>query len=75
MPEDQPKTIDERLEAITHSLELLTHDVHAMQNTQSAMIDSQTRLDARERQLREAILRGLYAFIQGLGNGTEGQQP
>ena len=68
MPEEQPKkTIDERLEALTMNLEILTSDVHTLQDSVYALRDSQQRNDERERQLREALLRGIAGFIQGLG--------
>lgn len=66
-------TIDERIEALTTTLEVLTEDVHGLQNSVRAMKEEHERLDARERQLREALLRGVAGFIQGLGNGTAGE--
>jgi uncharacterized protein YllA (UPF0747 family) len=54
-------TIDERLTALAQSLELLTHDIHEMQ-------ESQKRLDARESQARGALLAGVAAYLQALGD-------
>lgn len=71
MPEDKPKSIDERLEALAMNLELLTTNVHDLQDSLHTMKEAHERMDARERQLREALLRGVAGFIRGLGNGEE----
>ena len=54
-------TIDERLEALTMNLELMRLDLEASR-------EAQKRLDARERQAREAILSGIAAYLRALGD-------
>ena len=68
-------TIDERLEklaerheALSQSVEGLTHDVREMREAMIAM-------DARERRGREALLKGIVAYLEALNeNGEPGGQ-
>jgi hypothetical protein len=64
MDEQQP-TIDERLQALTHSLELAVLDIEATRKQQK-------RLDQRERNAREAILSGIAAYLRALNSDEEG---
>jgi Skp family chaperone for outer membrane proteins len=75
-------TIDERLERLTdrhealaQSLELLRDSVHEMRESLEAERAARQEVEARERQLRDALLRSIAAFIQGLGGlGEEGTE-
>jgi hypothetical protein len=66
--EDHEPTIDERLQALTHSLELMQLD------TEQWRADTK-RLDARERKARAAILAGIAGYLRELNredaNGAE----
>ena len=64
-PEERWTLIEEKHLALTDSLELLTHDVHDMQ-------DIQKRIEARERQAREALLSGIAAYLRAL-KGENGE--
>jgi hypothetical protein len=67
MSEEKRKpTIDERLEALTHSLELMALDIEVTR-------EEQQRLDRRERAAREALLTGIAAYLRALGaaNGDD----
>lgn len=59
-------TIDERLAALAQSVELLSVNVHTMQDNMREMRERQARLDARERQARQAILSGIAAYFKAL---------
>lgn len=59
-------TIDERLAALVQSVELLSVNVHTMQDNMREMRERQARLDARERQARQAILSGIAAYFKAL---------
>jgi hypothetical protein len=65
-PEERFERIEEKHLALAESVQLLTHDVHALQARQQAFQIQQERQDARERQLRMALLNGIAAFLQGL---------
>ena len=56
-------SIDERIEALTHSLELFK----AEQEQYQAQLK---RLDARERAARRGLLLGIQAYLEAL-NGDE----
>ena len=47
--------------ALAESVESLTRDIHEMQAKHD-------RLDARERQAREALLTGISAYLRALGS-------
>jgi hypothetical protein len=57
-------TIDERLEALTQTLELQLRDAEAER-------EKLKRLDARERLAREALMRGIAAYLQALAEEDE----
>ena len=54
---DKKPTLDERLEALTHSLELMQIE--------------QQRLDERERHAHQALLTGIAAYLRALANGRD----
>jgi hypothetical protein len=61
MKEDKQKpTIDERIEALTHNLELMQLDLEAYRSEQK-------RLDERERRGRDALVSGIAAYLQAIG--------
>jgi hypothetical protein len=64
-PPNKP-TIDERIEALTHSLELAVQETETMRERMLAM-------DARERQGRLAILVAIQAYIAAL-DAAQGPQ-
>jgi hypothetical protein len=58
---DKNPSLDERLEALTHSLEL-------MQMEQQRLAETHKRLEERERQGRRALLTGVAAYLQTLND-------
>lgn len=60
-------SIDERLEAITQHLELVSHEMEQMHI-------KQVELDQRERKAREALLRGVAAYLEALGDKSAGDE-
>lgn len=62
MNDEAKPTLDERLEALTHSLELMQLEMEAARAEQK-------RLNARERNAREALLTGIAAYLRALANG------
>jgi len=64
-------TIDERLEALTQTLELMAHDAEASRERAAADRERMKRLDARERQAREALMAGIAAYMQALAEGDD----
>ena len=68
---DRPN-IDERLQAIAESLELLVHESQEMRRRQEEIRQRQEELDRREHQGRMALLTGIRAYLEALGeNGNE----
>lgn len=72
-------TIDERLErlverheALSESVESLTRDIHQMQDNLRTMQEAMIAMDARERRGREAILKSIVAYLQGLDEDANG---
>ena len=59
MSGETPKTIDERLDALTQSVELLA-SIHKGNEERIK------RLDQREREAREALLAGIVAYLRAL---------
>ena len=68
---DRPN-IDERLQAIVENLELLVHESLQMREEMRETQRRQVELDARERKGRVALLTGIRAYLEALGeNGKE----
>jgi hypothetical protein len=61
---DKQPTIDERLQALTHSLELMQLDMETYRAEQE-------RLDKRERRAREALLSGIAAYLRALSTDDD----
>ncbi len=68
MSEERKLTIDERLEALTHSLELMQLESERHQ-------EEIARLDARERRARQALLVGIAAYLNALDENGDAANP
>jgi hypothetical protein len=66
--EERKPTLDERLEALTHTLELAALDIETTRAEQK-------RLDQRERQAREALLSGIAAYLRALSADNGDRTP
>jgi hypothetical protein len=64
---DEQPSIDERLQALTHSLELAVLDIEATR-------EAQKRLDQRERNARNALLSGIAAYLRALQEDGEEEE-
>jgi hypothetical protein len=63
----KPKTLDERLDAITMNLELLSHDFESMTKRMAIQ-------DKREREGRRAIMVAMNAYLQALDDEEEEEE-
>ena len=66
MSDQNKRSLDERLDALTMNLEMLTRNMHDAR-------ERMDRLDRRERQARKALLSGIIAYMTALeeNNGQD----
>ena len=66
-------TIDERLQFLLQSTESLHANLQELHATVARQAEENRRRDAREAQLRRALLNGIEGFLRGLdGDGENG---
>jgi hypothetical protein len=73
MSEEKKPTIDERIEALTHSLELFQLEQKQHVEQMKLHAAEMKRLDQRERKARQALGAAIAAYIEALDDDEHGR--